>query len=402
MTHRLQNTTIDNGFVSNPDKVYFVDYFDKLPNPVQYFTLPSTAGVLGLTVTQPANTFLKQVNVVCTTEAVLASGGNIGLVASKESNYATKYIDSATNISDSTQTIVVNSGSVMSPASPNRSFSNSSRTLYLKVTTSVNATTRGKFKMMVVFGSINNGLDMSNQTFSLLGVGVPLTSFVGGTTTKLCGMSLKTSTTENDKSIIFPNIDFSDAPISSGIFRAGTHLEMDASVVLPSLASTNNYGVLIGLRETRGATDSGDLLLSTDTTKAYFAYGKSLPLLGASKTLTSELNWQFVYSVDGSSYITDLGVPIVAKREYHLRIYFNGCRKISVFINGVQYGLTSTAQSGTSYGVTEKNTHYLSKDMKNEVLYPMVGIDTTNTTSSEIYINYIKLSRNVKESYDFS
>ena len=88
---------------------------------------------------------------------------------------------------------------------------------------------------------------------------------------------------------------------------------------------------------------------ATDNDQAYFLYATDDDL-GA---LTTNGNLHFVYSIGGTDYITDLGVTVTADTVYRLKLAFDENRKISVFVNDIQYGLTSTPTTTTAGGVTE-------------------------------------------------
>ena len=97
--------------------------------------------------------------------------------------------------------------------------------------------------------------------------------------------------------------------------------------------------------------------------------------------------------------MTDTGLAVVANTEYHLKITINKQKKITIFINGVQYGLTTTAYSSGNYGNTATNSYDESLEMSNVSLYPVIGMQNSdsNTTASSVIVNYIKCSRDSKK-----
>ena len=388
MTQRLKNTSIENGFARNPDRVYYEDFFEKLPGTLLTYTF-SSADVITKTVSQPANTFLKEVYVLCSTAVAIANGSNMGIIVQKDGS--NKYVDGTTNLINSGSSIALDSCFVIPTSARTTSFTNAQRNIDIKITPS-GIVSSGTLKVIPVFQSVSVGIGM-NSNYLLSGTGTPQANYL---TNIFSAISLKTSGAANNNSVLFPNTDYPDSPVSSGCLKPGSKIEMEATVIIPA-SSKDNISVVCGLRKTNPSTNP--LQYDTDDSQAYFAFGQPSPLVGGT-TISSSSNWLFIYTTAADKhYITDLGVPVVADREYHLRIEFNKTRHIAVFINGVQYGLTSTQQSGSTYGVTESRNYNLSEQMGTVALYPMIAIQTTSG-AKEMYINYVKLSRTTKKSYD--
>ena len=129
-----------------------------------------------------------------------------------------------------------------------------------------------------------------------------------------------------------------------------------------------------------------------------FLFGSSTPLIGSGNSFVGNTDGDelyFVYSIGNTSYITKLGLKVVANREYQLKIAINKHRKINIFVNGIQYGLTSTA---STYGSTATYDYDESLALTENVsLYPMIGIQNTDTNSRNVIVNYIKCSRESKK-----
>ena len=386
MTQRLKNTSIENGFARNPDRVYYEDFFEKLPGTLVEITFNGSTEITK-TISQPANTFLKEVYVVCST-AVTIGSGNMGIIVQKVGG--NKYVDGTNNLINTGTTMALYSWFVFTTIAGTSSFTNEQSDIDIKVNPS-NTVTSGKLKVIPVFQSVSGGSGM-NSNFLLSGTGTPQANYL---TNLFSAISLKTSGADKDNSVLFPNTDYPDSPVSSGCLKPGSKIEMEATVIIPP-SSKDNISVVCGLRQTNPSVNP--LQYDTDASQAYFAFGQPVPLVGGTK-ISSSSNWLFIYTTAADKhYITDLGVPVVADREYHLRIEFNKTRHIAVFINGVQYGLTST-QSGSTYGVTESTNYNLSEQMGTVPLYPMIAVQTTSG-EKQMYINYVKLSRTTKKSYD--
>ena len=127
--------------------------------------------------------------------------------------------------------------------------------------------------------------------------------------------------------------------------------------------------------------------VSTDNNKAMFIFGATAALHSG---LSSNANLLFVHSIAGTHYITDLGLPIVANQEYNLKIKINKHRKVSIYVNGIQYGLTSTAT--TPY--TESTSTTLSTALTNDIdLIPYVGVQALAGAGKTLTLCYEKISR---------
>ena len=339
MSHRVKNLTIEDGFVKNPDRVYYEDYFEHLPHHIKTFTLSSSSGNTDFNIYQPANSFLKEAYVVCNTAPTTADGDigiSISHTAAANVDYGTIVIGTTTNIIDSHITMAANSlvkvfpGTDLTPPSNNVSisvsYSASRRLLYCRVATTQDADPVGLFTLVTVFGNIEKGIHHVNQNYILSGAGTPNVDYdcING----YSGIKLTTSTTASDQALIYPNSTGHNA-LSSGVLRPDGRIEFEASVIFPSIATV--FSFVAGLKLTSTP------LITTDDNQAMFIFGQDEPLV-ASGDLSSNTNLLFVYSVGGSDYVTDTGLAVVADREYHLKITINKQKKITIFINGVQYG----------------------------------------------------------------
>ena len=83
MSTQLKNTTITDGFVNNPDRVYFREYFEDLPQQILEFSLTQAAGSgneATFSFIQPATgSFIKEAYVLCKQSPTFGSNGNIGI-----------------------------------------------------------------------------------------------------------------------------------------------------------------------------------------------------------------------------------------------------------------------------------------------------------------------------------
>jgi hypothetical protein len=396
MSYRVKNLTIENGFARNPDRVYYEEYFDSLPQNFVSFTLTASDNTDDH-VFQPANTFL--------TGAYLIgkSGSNIVLVASSDvgislSHTGVQAVGSGNIISGSATNILNNSGNGKTTLGGNNilasfadvingidSYSSTKRTLYLRVTTSgaISSGATNPIIFVPIF-STPGGDIVKNNYFTLQGTGFPTIEY----DSNYSGVKLTTdASTTSSQGLIFTDSSAHNNPVSNGGLKTNTLVEFETSITLPSVAA--DFSLIAGLKLTNTP------LITTDANQAMFIFGQDEPLVD-SANLASNATLHFVYSVAGSDYITNLGLTMVADREYHLKIVINKQRKISIYVNGIQYGLTSTAYSSGNYGNNATNAYDESVALSDSIsLYPMIGVQNSdaNTNARSVFVSYVKCSR---------
>ena len=76
--------------------------------------------------------------------------------------------------------------------------------------------------------------------------------------------------------------------------------------------------------------------------KAYFKFQTDAT---NSEAFTTFANWHFVHSIGGTDYISRLPIAVAANTPYHLKIVIDSDRKATIFVNGIQYNITSTSGS---------------------------------------------------------
>lgn len=404
MSHKIKHVTIENGFVKNPDRVYYEEQFELLPHQHKDFVLTS-GGDTQFKIYQPANTFLKEAYVLCKSAPTITEG-NVGITIDTTTFESVGggdiIIGSSTNIISRNTTMAQNSivkilpsvsGNELVPVSGTTATSlghtTSSRILYTNVNTDKSLSDAGNFRLLPVFANTDHSVHHFNPFYILSGTGEPQAAYnvSGG----YAGASFSSSSASGDQVIVHPNTTSNHSPLTLGVLNTSRKLEFETSVILPSIAT--DFSFFTGLKLT--ATP----LVSTDATcQAMFLFGSSTPLIGSGNSFVGNTDGDelyFVYSIGNTSYITKLGLKIVANREYHLKIDINKHRKITIFVNGIQYGLTSTA---STYGSTATYDYDESLALTENVsLYPMIGIQNTDTNSRSVIVNYIKCSRESKK-----
>lgn len=256
-----------------------------------------------------------------------------------------------------------------------------------------------------------NGTDVASQAFKLFFVidpyVTPNQNFVlGGTSgggvqvssnsgrdSSFAGIKLITGTTDNDFTVLTPRDAETELPasIDSSAWSSvpfGTENKTEFSCAISSGGSIADTAIWAGLKLTE-TPDYG-----TDANQAYFLYASNDDL-GA---LTRNGNLHFIYSIGGVDYVTDLGIAVAVSTVYKLRISFDENRKISVFVNNIQYGLTSTPTSTTAGGVTESVSTTKSLAMTDDIdLLPFVGVAALTTASKGMQVGFLKISRDLYE-----
>jgi len=232
-----------------------------------------------------------------------------------------------------------------------------------------------------------------NQNFVLGGTSsgsVQISGNAGRPTNGFAGIKLSTTTTDNDFTVLTPRDAETEMPggVDSSAWSSvafGTENKIEFSCGISTSGTITNMAFWAGLK----LTEVGDY--ATDANQAYFLYATDDDL-GA---LTTNGNLHFVYSVGGTDYITNLGITVTTNTVYRLRISFDENRKISVFVNNVQYGLVTTATSG---GGTQSIRTTKSLAMTDDIdLVTFVGIQTLSAATRGMQVGYVKLSRDLFE-----
>ena len=222
-----------------------------------------------------------------------------------------------------------------------------------------------------------------NRSFELLGAN--MTSALATYSATVAGMTLTTATTDEDQAIVLPHLDTKQGAWTGTKWGTENQVHWEAGVRTSS--AIDNQKIWAGLKLTN------DQLIATDADQAFFLFETD----GDNGTaLTSFANWHFVHSINGTDYISDLQIAVAASTNYHFKIVFDSDRKLSIFVNGVQYNITSTSGSTGGTDVTTGTTK--SAAMKNDIdLIPYVGIECGAGAAEAVNVHYVACSRNVYE-----
>jgi len=211
-------------------------------------------------------------------------------------------------------------------------------------------------------------------------------------TTALCtfattsaGILATTAGADQDQAIITPHLDTAATAWAGCLWGTENEVHWETSIMLPAI---DNQNVWAGLKLTNAPE------LATDADQAYFQFLTDADNSGQAFTDFTKLH--FVYSVNGTDYISQLPITVAADTVYHLKLEIDSDRKIAIFVNGIQYNVTSTSGSTGGTAVTTGTTK--SAALKNDVdLIPYNGIEANAGAAEALITHYICMSRNVFE-----
>ena len=235
-----------------------------------------------------------------------------------------------------------------------------------------------------------------NVNFEVLGTN--MTTALATRSATIASINLATAGADQDQAILAPHLD-SGQTAWTGV-KWGTENQVEWEALVRTSSAIDNQKIWAGLKLTN------DQLPQTDADQAYFYFATD----GTNGQAISDFTtWYFINSVNGTDYLTNTGITVAASTNYHFRIAMDSDRKLSIFVNGVQYSVSTTAQTafdgstevtGTtqatiaeSYSATNANTQK-SAAMKNDIdLIPYVGVEAGDGNAASIDVSYCNISR---------
>ena len=240
---------------------------------------------------------------------------------------------------------------------------------------------------------------IANKDFETLGTSMTtaLTTFPG----TQAGILMTTAGSDADQSILLPHLDTNQSAWAKVLWGTENQVEWECSI---NLAALDNQKVWAGLKLTN------DQLPQTDADQAYFYYATDATV---GQVLSTYSPWYFIQSVNGTDYLTNLGITVAADTPYHFKISIDSDRKPSIFVNGVQYSVStsaitafdgSTSVTGTTqatiaanYSATNANTQK-GAALKNDInLIPYIGLENGDAAAAVLNVHYTAISRHVFE-----
>lgn len=227
----------------------------------------------------------------------------------------------------------------------------------------------------------------ANRNFETLGTNytTALTTFAA----HQAGILMTTATADQDQGILLPHLDTNQSVWSGTKWGTENQVQWECSI---QAAQTDNEKIWAGLKLTN------DQLIATDDNQIFFKYATDAT---NGESLTSTTNWHVVHSIGGTDYISRLPIAFAADTPYHLKIVIDSDRKATVFVNGIQYNLTSTSGStgGTAVTAVQPGKAVVkSAALTNDVnLIPYIGIENGDAAAAVLNVHYTAISRHVYE-----
>ena len=228
---------------------------------------------------------------------------------------------------------------------------------------------------------------IANKDFETLGTNMTtaLTTFPGTS----AGILMTTAGADQDQAILLPHLDTNQSAWSKVLWGTENQVEWECSISLPAI---DNQKVWAGLKLTN------DQLVATDDDQAYFKFQTDAT---NSEAFTTFANWHFVHSIGGTDYISKLPIAVAANTPYHLKIVIDSDRKATIFVNGIQYNITSTSGStgGTAVTAVQPSKAVTkSAALTNDVdLIPYIGIEAGAAAAEAVNVHWQAISRHVYE-----
>ena len=215
-------------------------------------------------------------------------------------------------------------------------------------------------------------------------------------TTALCtfattgaGVLATTATADQDQAILTPHLDTAATAWAGTLWGTENSVHFETSLQLPAL---DNQKVWAGLKLTN------DQLVATDANQMFFKYQTDAT---NSEAFSDFAKWHFVYSIADTDYISVLPITVAINTPYHFKIEVDSDRKASIFVNGIQYNVTTTSGStgGTAVTAVQAGTQAVkTAALTDDVdLIPYVGIEAGAAAAEAVNVHYICCSRNVYE-----
>ena len=228
---------------------------------------------------------------------------------------------------------------------------------------------------------------IANKDFETLGTNMTtaLTTFPG----TQAGILMTTAGADQDQAILLPHLDTNQSAWAKVLWGTENQVEWECSINLPAI---DNQKVWAGLKLTN------DQLVATDDDQIFFKFQTDAT---NSEAFSDFTYWHVVHSIGGTDYISVLPITVAADTIYHLKIKIDSDRKATIFVNGVQYNITSTAGSTGGTAVTAVDAGKAatkSAALTNDVdLIPYIGIEAGAAAAEAVDVHWTSISRHVYE-----
>ena len=138
---------------------------------------------------------------------------------------------------------------------------------------------------------------------------------------------------------------------------------------------------------------TNDQLIATDADQAFFKFQTDAT---NSEAFTDFTLLHFVHSIGGTDYISALPITVAADTTYHLKIEIDSNRKAAIYVDGIQYNVTSTSGSsgGTAVTTGTDKTAALTDDVN---FIPYIGVETGAGSAKALKVHWQAISRLIYE-----
>ena len=198
------------------------------------------------------------------------------------------------------------------------------------------------------------------------------------------GLTITTAGADQDQSIILPHLDTNQTAWTKVNWGTENQVEWECAI---STNAIDNQKLWAGLKLTN------DQLIATDANQAFFKFQTDAT---NSEAFTDYTLLHFVHSIGGTDYISALPITVAANTLYRLKITIDSNRKASIFVNGIQYNVTTTSGStgGTAVAKGTTPTAALTDDIN---LIPYIGIEAGDGAAEALDVHHQAISRLIYE-----
>ena len=222
----------------------------------------------------------------------------------------------------------------------------------------------------------------ANKDFEVLGTN--MTSALSTRNSTAAGIVLTTAGADQDQAILAPHLDSNQTAWTGTLWGTENQVSWECSL---NTNAIDNQKLWAGLKLTN------DQLIATDANQAFFKFQTDAT---NSEAFDDYTLLHFVHSIGGTDYISALPITVAANTNYHLKIEFDSARKMSIFLNGQQYNITSTSGSTGGTAVTTGTTK--SAAMTDDIdLIPYIGIEAGAAAAEAVDVHYQCISRLIFE-----
>tara|TARA_R100001594_G_scaffold52925_3_gene86522 strand:+ start:1026 stop:1922 length:897 start_codon:yes stop_codon:yes gene_type:complete len=222
----------------------------------------------------------------------------------------------------------------------------------------------------------------ANKDFEVLGTN--MTSALSTRNATAAGIVLTTAGADQDQAIVCPHLDSNQTAWTGTLWGTENQVHWECSL---NTNAIDNQKLWAGLKLTN------DQLIATDANQAFFKFQTDAT---NSEAFDDYTLLHFVHSIGGTDYISALPITVAANTNYHLKIEFDSDRKMSIFVNGQQYNITSTSGSTGGTSVTTGTTK--SAAMTDDIdLIPYIGIEAGAAAAEAVDVHYQCISRLIFE-----